>query len=182
VQVHHIIPEEHGGPDTIDNAAPLCPNCHDYFGANPTKRKEIKHMRDWWYQKVEQMYPNKYVTTEQLGVINSKLEEIRQGQSSALSDLKKVMKFVSNKMIDGISTKTADTTASGIINTSAAVSVREIAPGIFSRISQGEMLKCTNHNCGYSEISGISSEISIGGPPPQRSCPQCGGKLVSNSD
>lgn len=60
--------------------------------------------------------------------------------------------------------------------------IREITPGVFSRISQGEMLKCNNPACGYSEISGMSSVISIGGPPPQRSCPQCGGKLVSNSD
>jgi 5-methylcytosine-specific restriction endonuclease McrA len=47
VQVHHIIPEEAGGADTIDNAAPLCPSCHNAFGGNPEKRKEIKQMRDW---------------------------------------------------------------------------------------------------------------------------------------
>jgi hypothetical protein len=29
VQVHHIIPQEEGGTDDIDNAVPLCPNCHD---------------------------------------------------------------------------------------------------------------------------------------------------------
>jgi len=29
VQVHHIVPNEHGGSDRIDNAIPLCPNCHD---------------------------------------------------------------------------------------------------------------------------------------------------------
>ncbi len=122
VQVHHIEPEGDGGLDTVDNAAPMCPSCHDYFGANPKKRKEIKHMRDWWYQTVEQMYPNKYVTPEQLCEIDRKLEEIRQGQSSRVSDLKKVMKFICDKMIEGISTKTADTTASGIINTSAFMS------------------------------------------------------------
>jgi hypothetical protein len=116
VQVHHIESESDGGPDTVDNAAPLCPSCHDYFGANPRKQKEIKHMRDWWYQIVEQMY-HKYVTTEQLREIDRKLEEIRQSQSSEVSDLKKVMKSISDKMIEGISTKTADTTASGIINT-----------------------------------------------------------------
>ena len=27
VEVHHILPQKDGGPDTIDNAAPLCPNC-----------------------------------------------------------------------------------------------------------------------------------------------------------
>ena len=29
VQVHHIIPQEEGGTDKIDNAIPLCPNCHN---------------------------------------------------------------------------------------------------------------------------------------------------------
>jgi hypothetical protein len=29
VQLHHIIPTEDGGKDDIDNAIPLCPNCHD---------------------------------------------------------------------------------------------------------------------------------------------------------
>jgi hypothetical protein len=29
VQVHHIIPTDEGGTDDIDNAIPLCPNCHD---------------------------------------------------------------------------------------------------------------------------------------------------------
>lgn len=29
VQLHHIVPKEKGGTDEIDNAIPLCPNCHD---------------------------------------------------------------------------------------------------------------------------------------------------------
>jgi hypothetical protein len=29
VSLHHIIPKEEGGKDDIDNAIPLCPNCHD---------------------------------------------------------------------------------------------------------------------------------------------------------
>lgn len=29
VQVHHIQPREQGGPDSYENAIPLCPNCHD---------------------------------------------------------------------------------------------------------------------------------------------------------
>lgn len=29
VQLHHIVPVEKGGSDSIDNAVPLCPNCHN---------------------------------------------------------------------------------------------------------------------------------------------------------
>src|SRR5437016_1760860 len=42
-------PQAQGGSDDIDNAAPLCQNCHARFGANPEKRTEIRLMRDWWY-------------------------------------------------------------------------------------------------------------------------------------
>lgn len=49
VEIHHIVPEASGGLDTIDNAAPLCASCHDLFGGNPEKRKQIKQMRDHWW-------------------------------------------------------------------------------------------------------------------------------------
>jgi hypothetical protein len=50
VEVHHIVPTAEDGPDTIDNAAPLCPSCHENYGANPTKRKFIREVRDFWYE------------------------------------------------------------------------------------------------------------------------------------
>lgn len=53
VEVHHIVPKAEGGEDTEDNAAPLCASCHDLYGANPTKRKQIKQMRDHWYKEIE---------------------------------------------------------------------------------------------------------------------------------
>jgi len=56
VDVHHIIPEQEGGPDTEDNAAPLCPSCHERYGANPQKRKFIREARDFWYDTCERRY------------------------------------------------------------------------------------------------------------------------------
>jgi len=50
VEIHHIIPQADGGPDTEDNAAPLCPSCHETYGANPTKRKFIREARDFWFE------------------------------------------------------------------------------------------------------------------------------------
>jgi len=49
VEVHHIIPRDEGGPDIEDNAAPLCPSCHETYGGNPEKRKFIREVRDFWY-------------------------------------------------------------------------------------------------------------------------------------
>ncbi len=56
VEVHHIIPQEEGGPDTEENAAPLCPSCHEAYGANPQKRKFIREARDLWYEICEKRY------------------------------------------------------------------------------------------------------------------------------
>jgi hypothetical protein len=53
VEVHHIIPKEESGPDTDANAAPLCPSCHETYGANPQKRKFIREARDFWYELCE---------------------------------------------------------------------------------------------------------------------------------
>jgi hypothetical protein len=50
VEIHHIIPESDSGPDTEDNAAPLCPSCHETYGANSEKRKFIREARDFWYE------------------------------------------------------------------------------------------------------------------------------------
>lgn len=50
VEVHHIIPQHAGGSDSLDNAAPLCGYCHDVYGENPSKRKQIREMRDFWWE------------------------------------------------------------------------------------------------------------------------------------
>jgi len=51
VDVHHIIPEDQHGPDTEENAAPLCASCHDMSATIPrSERKsdygEMPGMRD----------------------------------------------------------------------------------------------------------------------------------------
>ena len=52
VEIHHIIPQSEGGADTLENAAPLCASCHDLFGGNPEKRKQIREMRNYWWELV----------------------------------------------------------------------------------------------------------------------------------
>lgn len=53
VEEHHIIPQKEGGEDTLNNAAPLCSRCHDLYGDNPSKRKQIRQMRYHWYEVME---------------------------------------------------------------------------------------------------------------------------------
>lgn len=50
VDIHHIVPQSEGGLHTEENAAPLCPSCHETYGANPQKRKVIREARDLWYE------------------------------------------------------------------------------------------------------------------------------------
>jgi Restriction endonuclease len=56
VEIHHIIPQVDGGSDNMDNAVPLCAYCHDLIGSNPDKRKQIREMRNHWYEIVEERY------------------------------------------------------------------------------------------------------------------------------
>ncbi|HYA43588.1 MAG TPA: HNH endonuclease [Syntrophobacteraceae bacterium] len=50
VEVRHIIPGQKDGPGTEENAAPLCPTCHELYGDNPRKRRFIREARDLWYR------------------------------------------------------------------------------------------------------------------------------------
>ena len=50
IEVHHIVPQDEGGSDELDNAAPLCPGCHMLLGGNPDLRKQMWQRRDWWWE------------------------------------------------------------------------------------------------------------------------------------
>lgn len=92
VEIHHIVPQEEGGQDTADNAAPLCPSCHEMYGANPTKRKFIIEARDHWFEICATRYSGypgsiKEIK-EKLGKVATKedVERIVLKNSSHISD------------------------------------------------------------------------------------------------
>lgn len=120
IHVHHIIPQEDGGSSDIDNAAPMCPSCHDYFGSNPDKRKEITQMRNWWYEQVKKQFPDNRQLSR-LEDINNKVDKLQQNQIN-LDDFKQELKEFANEMINNITLGTAVTTASGIANASVSPS------------------------------------------------------------
>lgn len=92
VEVHHIIPAAEGSLDTEDNAAPLCPSCHETYGANAEKRKFIREARDFWYEICEKRYASD----------PARLEEIADliKDKASKSDLKKGV----DKIIDMLQT------------------------------------------------------------------------------
>lgn len=72
VEIHHLVPESEGGPNDLENAAPLCASCHDLYGGNPEKRKILTQMRNHWW--------------ELMGDRNSKLTDLSQSDSFEVSE------------------------------------------------------------------------------------------------
>lgn len=136
IDIHHVIPQTDGGLDDFDNAAPLCQNCHDRFGANPEKRKEIKQMRDWWYEVVEEKYKG---DSDKFGEINeiilkiqnnqdNNLQKLRNELLEKLEELKKNEPIISSKNVQQI--------------TGYYISATKLAKGVYANFHCG---KC-NHS------------------------------------
>jgi len=108
IHVHHIIPQKDGGPDTEDNAAPLCPNCHDTYGGNPEKRKFITRNRDDWYEicekpsladveQIQEMFDKfgKYVATKEdiqkaVSYLDNRIQNIMTQPLSTSEQLRRI--------------------------------------------------------------------------------------------
>ena len=69
LHIHHIIPSEESGPDTLENATALCVKCHDTYGHDKSKRKWIRERRDWWYGQCKNKI-NKGINVEILEQLN----------------------------------------------------------------------------------------------------------------
>ena len=70
--------------DTEDNAAPLCPSCHETFGANPTKRKFIREARDFWYEFCEKRYASDSQQMDNMQKMLANINSIVSGSNSPL--------------------------------------------------------------------------------------------------
>ncbi len=159
IDIHHIVPENDGGSSEIENAAPLCPNCHDQFGDNPQKRKELTQMRDNWYEKVEQQYPlNNPVSIQVLDSINTKLENIHNDQKE-IGKLKQILMEVAQLRIDSITSGSASVVASNIVDFASGTKLSE---DVYSNF------KC--HKCGQ------QLGLLIG----TNKCPECGAEILPN--
>lgn len=77
VEVHHIVPQKEGGEDTINNAAPLCSRCHDLYGDNPSKRKQIRQMRDHWYEVMEKRNKGKLSNLDPIRPDHERINALR---------------------------------------------------------------------------------------------------------
>ena len=117
VQVHQIIPEENGGHDTIDNAAPLCAGCHYDFGGNPDKRKEIRQMRDWWYKKTEQIFSKsdeRLIGIEQQ--LDEKIAQLTEKHEQQIVEIKNLLQTYFNEYVDKITPENVQRIATSVVN------------------------------------------------------------------
>ena len=116
VEIHHIIPQAVGGSDEEDNAAPLCAKCHGDFGDNPAKRKEIREMRDWWYERVSVKFSG---SDPKFFAMEGKLDELLLKQEQSSSDLemiKQILSSYASNLIGEIDSNNARSVASSIVN------------------------------------------------------------------
>ncbi len=170
IEAHHIIPEEDEGPDIFENAAPLCPNCHTWFGANRTKQKEITEMRDWWYKRVVELYSPTNVNYQLLSDINDKIEALNTNQDKSLANLKETLLKVATETIDQMTAGTARITASGIANATVSPST-SLSPSVSASASPspsfggdgGSIFIISEKLTGSGNISANGGDGDIGG-------------------
>jgi hypothetical protein len=116
VEIHHIVPQKVSGPDTIDNAAPLCAKCHGDFGDNPIKKKEITQMRDWWYEIVNRTHSS---SGNEINTIAQRIDSlvlITKESSDQIEELKSALKDHVALVIDKITPQNVQATATSIVN------------------------------------------------------------------
>jgi hypothetical protein len=102
----------------------LCAKCHADFGDNELKRKEIREMRDWWYEQAAAMFnfaPDYMPILEKidksvLAILKQQTENI-DALKIALTELAtKEHEFLMNK-IRSITPDTAQSDSSSVVRT-----------------------------------------------------------------
>jgi ribosomal protein L23 len=145
VEVHHIIPQSDEGEDTEENAAPLCPWCHEIHGNDPTKRKYIREARDAWYEICAKRYSS---DPDRIDKITAQLNE-----KASKEDLKNAVAQIHDLFVSIINqpNRTTKEVVQEISDVTAAIS---------------DLTVLAYHYCGYCGIT-----IEGYGPT---ICPHCG--------
>ncbi len=144
VEVHHIIPQSERGEDTIENAAPLCASCHDRYGGNPDKRKQIRQMRDWWWEicATTNANPNLVELNRKLDAIQTQLEK----NYSPLESTKEAFLEYHGRSGYDIKRSTDFSSLSGVTGISVPASLLDKCPKCGGRMSSSREEKDADGN------------------------------------
>jgi len=158
LEVHHIIPESDGGPNTLDNAAPLCAACHDQYGGNPDKRKAIREMRDFWWDLCEKRESNL-----DLNKLNEKLDSIQTAFQRSETTQQKAFEEIKAALVT-FHRSTSDSVLASGSTIELSVKAGYQLPAFFAHFSS-----CPK--CGASSVVARPVRDSSGNQ--YRECPQC---------
>jgi hypothetical protein len=121
VEVHHIQPEAEGGPSTTENAAPLCAGCLRRYGGNPDLRKQLREMRDHWWERCAQA---QYVTVD--AGLAQRVDDLQaavlQGQKRNDEALDEVKAMMLQQLLSVQQQIMASGSSSGVFNATSALS------------------------------------------------------------
>lgn len=159
VDIHHIIRESEGGADTLDNAAALCARCHDTYGNNPDKRKQIRGMRDLWYDICATRYRDSDINNlQRLNELYEMTKSVQQDQAEH------------GKLINEIKALLTSTLSQSVANIGSSASVFEMANATSGYFVSGKKL---SENV-YADVHCPNCKSYIALLLGTNKCPTCG--------
>ena len=129
LHVHHITPQEEGGPGDLDNAAPLCVECHDLHGGDPGKRKWIREVRDWWWDYCAKRAAQPDVTAafERLDRLQTELLAVKEGQARSGELLAEVKSLVVAQLQNTVMAVSSARTVQDVVQATSSAAM--VTPG-----------------------------------------------------
>ena len=160
VDVHHIIPESDDGPNTLDNAAALCAGCHDAYGNNPDKRKQIRGMRDLWYEICASRYKGENIEVfKKLDGLYHEMIAMRSAQREYKGVLDEIKATLSGTLSSTASIIDEAESFDDVVSTAGYVTGSRLGENVYTNVH------C--RNCG----------TRIGLLVGTNKCPQCGASI-----
>lgn len=164
LEIHHIIPLSEDGSNEIENAAPLCPNCHTSYGNNPDFRKSIRQMRNHWYEQCAKsdLPPAQIELTEKIDKLYDEFLEQKDNQKEQSELLEQLTDHVAGYFNE----QAKQISKSGSIDKLVSISSVAISgTTVGSFISpHAEESQCVS--CGLLVSQGYAY------------CPYCGGQII----
>ncbi len=119
LHVRHIVPQEEDGPGILDNAAPLCVECHDLHGNDPTKRKWLREARDFWWEHCAKQDADPAGLT-----LLARFDQLQTDVTAGRRELAEVKTLVVEQLRWAISGVSSASTAQGVAQAASATDVQ----------------------------------------------------------